>query len=267
MSSVRSRLASMVAVALAVTLLAALAVPYSVASGVGELAFRFDFGLVVAATAFFIIAVSMFFLGLKGFKPGLKRAYVLICAGVLCIVSGVIILPLLTIFNLNETWLVTTRAVAIPYLFSGVLIYMGVRKYAKLLNITSLWTKAWFVAAFVVAGLAITALIPHAPQGDELEFDIVNGLIVAISLFIIAAAIVALAIKNQSSGIYTNPLAWLFIAIACTSVPAIVSTAFRMFGMDNWFTEAFTDFSIMVVGILYIRSGYAFTRITTSDIN
>jgi hypothetical protein len=268
MKRINRLLAALIAVSLALAGLTWL-VPRPATEKWGDLEFHFSFALVVLGMALFITAIVLFLKGLKGFKTKLKLAYAQICAGVFFIAFGVILLPMITILGLEESWFYTSRVFVLPYLASGALIYSGARTYAKLLKVDSLWTKWWFVGLIIAAGMAIAVVLPHAPTAThEIQLDVTNALVIWIALFIHAAAMVILAIKRQSSAIYSTALAWLFMALISCNISPIFTLSFTLTDTANlWVYEALTNFCVFYAGVIFVYAGHAFTRITTSDIN
>ncbi|HSE61378.1 MAG TPA: hypothetical protein VLA88_03720 [Candidatus Saccharimonadales bacterium] len=257
---------AMVAIVFGLSLLSLL-IPQPSSSVVDVLAFHFDLALILFGAGLFVPAVVLFVRGLRGFKPTFKVAYLLLCAGVLCIGLGVVILPLITIFDPTESWRNNPIVVVLPFIVSGALIYAGMLLYARLLQVASIWSKPWFVLAFILGGLAITIFLPHADVPDETALDVLNAMVMWVGLFIFAAAMLIMAIKRQTSSIYTNSLAWLFFALISSVLTPVLTVLFGLFAYDAWLSDALVDFCVFISGVLYMRSGYAFVQITAPDIN
>jgi hypothetical protein len=244
------------------------AVPLSSTSQKADWAIiHLDVALTVLYSTFYSIAALLFLSGLKSFKQALRTAYVRLSSGVVLFGAAFAQLLVVGLFNLWGSWWVTSGLVIVPFITAGLLLYWGVRKYAALVGVKSRWMRFWFVLALAVAGGALSGFLPHAALDvPETEFDVSTGLEVAMMLLIFAAAMVTLRIKRHTGAVYTNALAWLFLAFwaVVAAVAVVLTLSFMGFGNDPLGYLAM-DFMLLIGGILFIRAGYAFNKLSGAD--
>lgn len=207
-------------------------------------------------------AVPLFLIGLPGFKADLKRAYGLICAGIILFGIAQAQLPILTWFDL---WIwADTGGMAVPYLLAVVLIFIGVRRFAALLEIKNRVTSLLW-ASGVAAGLSLlVSLLPHVQtKVSELPFRLSVALSIWDTVFIAFAAAGVWLIRKRVSHMYVRAMTWLFAAFAMIAFGGLHYAAVTMlFAEGNWYFDYSAVMVPFVAGaFLLVGAGYVFNMI------
>jgi hypothetical protein len=178
------------------------------ASGVLEQG-RLRLGLSIAMCLLQLAASWFFFASLKEFKPGLRAAYILIAVGTFMVSVPVLIFAIVLAFNITADWL---GAISALFYFSATLIvYLGVRRFARLLSIRSLWISPWLGLGLALAAAAAVSFVPGAPAG-------IAQLVAWSVSFSFAATMVAFRIRSLIGPSYIRAMNALVISLAFTAM-------------------------------------------------
>jgi len=169
-------------------------------------------GLSIAMCLIQIAASWFFFASLKDFKPGLRAAHTLIAIGTFMVSVPVLIFSVVLAFNVTADWL---GAISALFYFSATLIvYIGVRRFAKLLSIRFLWTSLWFGLGLAVAAAIAITPVPGAPAG-------IAQLVAWSIAFSFAAMVVALHIRSLIGQSYIRAMNALAASLALTTIAGL----------------------------------------------
>lgn len=207
-------------------------------------------------------AAILFLAALDAYKTQLRYAYIALSFGIVVTALGTLQLAILDGFNLWLTPWVTRGGVVLPFLLTGLAIYLGMRQLSRATQTQTVFARALVVFPVVIALSALSALVPHAHvQTPEQSLDIANGITLWTALLDLTAACIVLKVKQRIGQHYTNAMAWLFIVLFVSCVILIVSAAQALFigGISNWFT-LFIDSIAILLGFLWTKAGYAFNR-------
>lgn len=187
-------------------------------------------GLSIAMCLLQLAASWFFFASLKDFKPGLRTAYTLIAIGTFMVSVPVLIFSIVLAFNITADWL---GAISALFYFSATLIvYLGVRRFAKLLSVRSLWTSPWFGLGLAVAAALVISPVPGAPLG-------IAQLVAWSISFSFAATMVTLRIRSLIGPSYIQGINALVASLSFTAIAGlheiIVDTIWPN-GL-GWYTE------------------------------
>lgn len=230
----------------------------------GWLIFHLDIATTILYATFYSIGALLFVLGLGAFKHQLRLAYIKLSAG--AVLFGIAFAQLLVV-GLLDLWLspwVTSGAIVLPFIVAGFLMYLGVHSYAKIVAIKTIWARFSIVLPLVVVGVLASSILPHVPLAvAELEFDVNTGLQTAMALLIFAAAMLSLRIKQHTGAAYTNALAWLFMALVGTAATVVAVIVTNLLGFGT-LPEGYLlmDFMLVISSALFIRAGYAFSKLS-----
>lgn len=217
----------------------------------------------LALAIVYLGAVALYLMSLQVYKAETRRAFIVICFGMILIAVGAVQLALLTSLDLLDTAFAKTGAVAVPFLLSGLVIYIGVRRFARLVGVDSKLTRIRLVLPVILVFSFLAAFLPHidAHYASEIEIDASNGLLVWTALLDLTAALLILKVKNYSGSHYANAMAWLFMMLmwsATLSLVAIVDTLVTRNGQDIF------SLTVQVLALLdsglALWAGYAFTK-------
>lgn len=199
--------------------------------------------------------------GLSQFKSRLRVAYGLMCAGFIIFSIAQIQLPLVQYFDRYiGTW-VRSGGELLLYLLAFGLTYAGVRAFAKIFAIRSVWMSWWFVmgGALVMGVLAYS--LPHVPPviSPEKDFRGILALFGFGEWISISTFVLTLMAKRSANVIYTNALAWLTVERFIAMLLGIVYVATAAIWSDGA--------GFLVSGAVlapYILGGLAFAKMAYS---
>jgi hypothetical protein len=194
----------------------------------------------------------LFLLGLQNYRQRLRSVYLFIAIGMLVYAITQLQLPVLEAFDLLSSPYVSDGWLNILYVLSGLLILLGVIKYANLLQVRSAILSPSLIIVVVVSAAVLTPMLPH--QGNFYAslrslYTNVGITAVASALFSFAAAGV-LIVKRAAGPAYTSALAWSFLGISMMAVAEICTEYFQLAGFDNWFVNSGLFFVPYLIGVV-----------------
>lgn len=219
--------------------------------------------ITLVSTITLLGAVWYFLSNLKSFKSGLKIAYYLLATGIV-LYSFVLLQFFLVLFAGVEDVMLRNMLFLVPYGLASFFAYLGMRKFARLLDVKNVWTSFLFtVIIAVVAGIAATQF-PVPPSLleygiDTMTLDLVSGVLTWSVVFGIGAAIVALYVRQTISKTYKPAMTWVAIALFLLAVSALHEFIVKIYFFDsNYVLSDFSSWPFLLTGALFLRSGLAF---------
>jgi hypothetical protein len=206
----------------------------------------------------------LFWSGLKKFKSGLRDAYKIICLGIISLGISQGQQAVMSIFDLWHSLWVRGGFIALPFLASAVLLFLGVRKFARLLDIDNYTTSFWAVLLLSMGLAAGAAFLPHIPvEIPEGEFALSLALVGVNIGFAVATTVVILEIKHKISSQYAHALGWFYLAMFSLIVADVlyllsllvfpVGSVYEAYGLGG--------IPFFIGGLLTLKAGHAFTLI------
>jgi hypothetical protein len=201
----------------------------------------------------FQLCASWYFLSsLREFKSGLRAAYTLIVIGMFLIIVPVVTFSIALVSGGAPDWLGIVSAAV--YFSSTLVVYLGIRRFAKLLSIHYLWTSIWFGIglALLVAGAMV--LVPGAPIG-------VAQLIAWSVTFSLAATVVALRIRRLIGISYNSAMASLVAALALTAITGLHETIVGVIWPNGlgWYSDyGITLWPYLLMMAFFLRAALQF---------
>lgn len=237
-------------------LLAILLVPIDTAPG------RFSFGISLIASLYHFIAAYYFISGIKHFKTGLRRSYVLLSFGMVVLGIAQAQLSFIDLFDWQQ-WILKGY-VSYPYLVAIVFIFAAVRMFARLLKLKSVWMSWVVVILTSIAAAYLSTKLPHITK--PVPERIIDGALIVTAVnavFFIFAAAVVLRIKKSTGALYTNAMAWFYIAMLAAVVGAVhYIGVILLFNLNDWYyTYSISVLLFICSGWLFMRAGYSFSQI------
>lgn len=216
------------------------------------------------ATAFSAVTIGaawLFLAALPAFRSRLRRAFMVICTGMILLGLSLLEQPIIEIFELRE---VSSLLYPIPILVAATLFHIGNAMYVRLTEINTVLTKAWPVVLLCLVASVATFFLPHPPSVEtELVYDLAAAIWVCILVMPIVSAIILAKTAKSLPELYKVPISRLFQAM----IPIIVVCAYQYVVrivagpyMDG--VVAYVLFSlILVMALGLLRAGYAFNKI------
>lgn len=214
----------------------------------------------------------LFLINLDVYTSKLRRAYILLTAGISMAGIGTLQTTLLTVFNAWSTPYALTGAAVVPFLLSGLIMYMGVRSFANLVGITHPLTRSVYVIP-AAAGVALLAtLIPHGTYlaPEEITYDMLIGLGTWSGILILGAGILIIKVRQQAGETYTAAMSWLAGALLFSGAVIIAQALYEVMKPNySPFFDTVGNAAIVGSGLIWIRAGYAFalTKYHVGDVS
>lgn len=206
---------------------------------------------------------AWFFLGgLGNVKPAQRKAYILLCIGV--VAFGLSQAQLIFVAYAHAQWWLTNGFFTLPYLTSFVFFFLGMRQFAKVLGVKTRWVS-WPVAFAASIGAAgILALIPRAAGAPTTQEQYITVVIFTtlVSVFFGFAAAAAFRLRRDAGRIYTKALTWLAIGLGIGVIGGAHYVFVEMVVRTPWYYEGnITVLFMFTSSALTLYAGYAIREI------
>jgi hypothetical protein len=209
-----------------------------------------------------IVAAWFFLIGMRDFKQELRKGYALVASGIVLLGLGFLQSPAVTLFNLWDTPFMRYGIPNIPFLVPMIILTLALAVFCKSLAITSIWTKWWFTAAFIVAFLAIIIVSPHkASPLSEFTYDFGNAMFALSSAFLLTVGIKLLVVRRHLTVSYAKVVTWLAVGVITEALLVGGSFIVKGLGLEPRSLGGLQDI-LVLSAIPFIRAGYLFYRLT-----
>lgn len=200
------------------------------------------------------------------YKAKLRRAYIVMSVGVLVIGASTLQILIISLFN---GWTNTALAgmlsslTLLLYLLSGVLLYIAVRSFARLVGVRHLLTRAWVVLPGALVVAALSSFWPHVPLPPgtpEAAFDAFVGIFFWSGSLMLFAGWLALNVRKHAGAHYSHAMTWLALALLVSALLLLyggIRAALLNTG-DNLILSVLSYILAIASGLMWIRAGYAF---------
>lgn len=214
----------------------------------------------------------LFLANLDVYKKKLRRAYIILALGAVLAGGATLQLSILTFLNLWETPYGASGAIMLPFLLSGITMYMAIRSFAKLVGVKDVMVKAWIVLPAALILAALSTLLPHAanPAMTEIGYDIVVGISVWSGSLMLFAAYLAYKLQQNTGDHYTHAMIWLKRNLVVSGLVLLYVGVVNLIYVDfNYYFVVFNNLTAVVSGFIWIRAGYAFalTKYYDTDVS
>lgn len=225
--------------------------------------------IIMAST--YLGGALLFLANLDVYTSRLRRAYILLTVGITMAGVGTLQTTLLTVFNAWSTPYALSGAAVVPFLLSGLIMYMGVRSFANLVNISHPLTRAIYVIPAAIGIAVLATLIPHGTYlaPDEITYDMLIGLGTWSGILILGSGALIIKVRQQAGKSYAAAMGWLAGALFFSGAVLIAQAVYEVMkpGYDPIF-DTVGNVLIVASGLVWIRAGYAFslTKYNIGDI-
>lgn len=195
------------------------------------------------------------------YKAGLRRAYIILAFGTLITGLGTLQISILTLLSAWTTPYGMSGATMLPFLLSGVIMYLGVRSFARLVGTEHFLTKRWIVLPGAFLFAVSTSLLPHAqdPRLTEATYDILVGISAWSGSLMLLAGWLAYTIRLHTGAHYVHAMTWLTRALMFSSFILIYQAAYTLVNVNyNPVLNLISNTITIISGLLWVRAGYAF---------
>lgn len=209
------------------------------------------------------LGAAWFFLSsLESFKPTLRRAYVLLCIGV--VAFGISQAQLVPVSYLNAQWWTTNGFFTLPYMASFIFMFMGMRQFVKAIEFKTRWTSLPIATVTSVGVALFLALLPHASsQLSNEQYITVVLFTTIVSIFFAFAAGAAFALRREIGQLYVKGLTWLATGLVIGVIGGLHYVFVEMFVRVDWYyTGNLTVVPMFIASVLILYGGYSLREIT-----
>ncbi|HEV7454061.1 MAG TPA: hypothetical protein VGO07_02270 [Candidatus Saccharimonadales bacterium] len=204
------------------------------------------------------LAASLFVRSVRNFKPELRRAYRMLCIGIILFGLAQVQYPIASYTNASFWYL--DGFIALPYLAAALFIFSGVRSFAYILDVRTRWASLrWAVGASVLVAVAV-AFLPHARSDfSSAQIAATDVLTVVDAVFLVFVAATVNRIKHFIGVRYASAMQWLYVAFVVNIVAGVQYIVINILisRNDNWyFYDSMSIIPFVIGAILLVRAGY-----------
>jgi hypothetical protein len=199
----------------------------------GIIAFALSFSTDIQSRA--LLCVAVFFIALhigiawlyisalKYFRSTFRQTYVYLSIAAVLLSVGFTHFAVINLFQLDRhpifqyggvTWLI-----ALPFVF----MFLGLRQYATVLQIKSIFTSIALAGCVVVAIAILLLVLPKPSVNEPLYFHIWSIGVWAIPLFALLSSALASKIKKTVTSVYAKSMDWLYYYTLVVGLGSILS--------------------------------------------
>lgn len=214
----------------------------------------------------------LFLLNRDVYKSDQRRAYLLLAIGTLLTGGGTLQISILTVFS-PDSWYIRTGATILPFLLSGVFLYLGIRLFAKIVKLKDIVMRASIMLPAVFLFALSTSLLPHAynPAVSEMNYDSLVAIFSWSGGLIFMAGWLAFKIRQSTGMLYISAMTWLVRALFFSSFVLFYEAGFVLVNTATYnLTLSLISHAVLIIsGLLWIRAGYGFalTKFYTGDMS
>lgn len=225
-------------------------------------------GFAVAISILQLSALWYFLASLKTFKTDLRKAYYWLAAGLFIFSLGQLQLPFA--FLIAELpFAVAALLVLVPFLLGPLVMFLGVRRFARLLQVRSLWTRISVAIGVALLGSTIPALMALAVfQNIDTQPAIIQGFVTWGGGFALVSSLLALRIRNSLSPAYRSAMTRMSVVMAALAVACVHEVFARSilgaFDATLWYTQLnLSVWTFLVVAVLMLWAALSFWAVTS----
>ena len=212
-----------------------------------------------------------FISNLHFFTARLRRAYALVSIGFITLGLALLQLPVLGLFNMWDSFWISSGAVVAVFAATPLLIYSGMRQYARVVHAKSLamsYKLIW--TATIIFAVGTYLISPHLIWYPDVP-GLPTYLAVAAStlVFLTAAAQLSWRLSRSMGSSYHDAMRWLSVAL--TALAFAAAHEYLTAYMENDTDVLYLDYGIyllpfVVSGFFALRASYAFEKLTHTTV-
>jgi hypothetical protein len=219
--------------------------------------------IAVAMTALMLGSALFFLTSLNTFKLGLRNAYRWFAAGVIVFGLGMLQWPVIVSRGLADSFWAVSGVVIIPFLCGTALMYFGMRQFAKLLNVRTVYRSVW-AGALLVLDLAmasgILAYLLATNNTAGIGTETYTATIAWTTGFAMLAWWMLVKIRRVIGSEYRQPMIALTIGLGALILGGVheFSASFVITEDDPYVYWGISMWPFVVAGLLLTWAGYLF---------
>jgi hypothetical protein len=217
----------------------------------------------LASTIMLLGAMIYFLSSLRSFKRGLKVAYYLLSIG-LILYSFILLQFFIVLLTGLEDIVVRNALFLVPYGTASFFTYLGMRKFARLLEVRKLITSFLFVLILAVVVAVLATLLP-VPAGllelgvDEMTLDAISGVLTWSVVFGMCAGIAALFVRRSISHTYKPAMMWTTVSLFVMAFSALHEFIVKIYFFDSAYVASdYYLWPFILTSVLFLRAGLEF---------
>ncbi len=224
--------------------------------------------ILLSVPLFFVvlhIGTAWFYLtALGNFKQDVRWAFIYISAGIVMLSLAFSHYVILSLLNIDSY--PALRYGGITWLFSipFMLIFIGLRSYARLLQVKSKFTSSWLAPTIALAAAVVLLFVPHGAVPNTIYFHIWSIGAAMISIFALPSSILAHKIQQAATAAYAKPMRWLYYYTLVVGLGSVVAV-----GAVFWLGELYGGPLALVTAacgtapqLVLLYTGYSFKKET-----
>lgn len=214
----------------------------------------------VLMACMYVGAAVLFINNLDVYKTKLRRAYIALALSIGVVGLGMLQISVIAALDLWRSPYVLGGGMMFPFLISGIIIYLAVRKIALLVRYKHIFNKWWLSLPFAFVTAYATSFLPHVPVTlEETGFDIGIAVITSAATLLFISGILVIGIRRHTGALYTSSMTWLARASFLSSVVLAVQCIYYLITTDYDHIVTRTNTIIAIIsGFWWIRAGYTF---------
>lgn len=206
-------------------------------------------------------AALLFLTNLNVYTSKLRRSYRILALGVSMAGVATLHVTLLTAFNAWSMPYAKSGVAVVPFLLSGLIMYIGVRSFVGLVRVKHILRRAELAVPAAALCAFLATLLPHPIiiGIEEPAYDILIGLGIWSGLLIIFAGLLIAKARQQTGESYVNAMGWLAGALFFSGFVLIGQATYEVMKTGYYvLPDAILNILIVASGLVWIRAAYAF---------
>lgn len=217
-----------------------------------------------------VTGAVLFLANLDVYKTKLRRAYIILAIGATLTGVGTLQNTLLTLLNMWSTPYGSSGLTMLPFLLSGLTLFVAVRLFARLIGVKYLLTRFSVVIPVALLLVVLSTFLPHAtpPRMKEEVYDLLVGITVWSGALMIFAGHITHRMQKLVGQHYVHAIKWLKRALVTSGIVLLYVGFYTL--IDKGFditVYAFNGMTTIVSGLVWVRAGYAFALTKYSSKN
>ena len=222
-----------------------------------------DLAIVIIMATLNIGAASLFIYGLREYKAEMRKAYLAFASGIFVLAFATLQVAVLVALSLDNSSYARGIGIVLPFLLTGLLIYVGVRRFSRLVGVHSWLTKATLVIPGVIILSALSSLLPHVPghPSPEMELDFSVGILFWITLLNMVSALIISQVNRRIGAHYVKALTLLQTFLFGSGIVSMVAVVINLTIADgNESALTITHVLSVALACVALRAGYEFSK-------